>query len=153
MTIKQYLAELEDVEASFKDEIEAYAYKRGTIMRSVKSRLFRGFDGNLKSLGEYAPSTKKRKRRKGQKSSNVTLRYTGGWYNDLFLVWESGELILDNKDDFLTNKLIDGEKWFTGYGDAILELSEDDIEIFNALVDEYIASVEKRLNKDLELEF
>tara|TARA_R110000851_G_scaffold137954_1_gene274068 strand:+ start:6209 stop:6673 length:465 start_codon:yes stop_codon:yes gene_type:complete len=154
MTGKEYLANLNDIEASFVSELKNYAYKRGAILRSVKLRLYNGRDGNLKPLGNYSINTIKRKKKKGQKTSNVTLQDSGGWYNNLFLRWEAQELILDNKDTLLTSKLIDGDgKWFNGYGDGILELSGLEVELLDALVDEYMLSVQKKINKNIDLTF
>ena len=153
-TLSKYISDLKNIETSFKKEVEGYVYKRGTILRSVKLRLFRGKDGDLKMIGDYAPSTIARKKKKGQITKYVNLRDTGNWYKDLFLKWDKDELMLENKDLPLTSKLIDGEYKFKGYGDAILELSQKEVDLVDKLVDEYIAVMQKKiLDQQIDLEF
>lgn len=80
----------------------------------------RGVDGDdveIMSYKPYAPSTIKKKIKKGQPYDRVTLRDTGKWYKSLKLVYDVDGFILvstDNKHKYLVER----------YGPKILKLDK-----------------------------
>jgi len=67
--------------------------------------------------------TKRRKKKKGQISNRVTLRDTGDWYNSMFVDFKSNTILIDATD--VKNDVLKDI-----YGDAILDLTEQEVEFF-----------------------
>ena len=117
--INDYISKLSNISENIDNIIRDIVEKHeGKLLGTVKLRLYqKSLDANLRPLGEYSPITKKRKKEKGQISNRVTLRDTGEFYDSMFIVYESGEIIVDSSDD----KASELEHL---WGEAILGLSE-----------------------------
>ena len=151
MNIQEYNKLLKDNIKDIDKKLKDYIYLKGGILRAVKLRLYRGIDGSGSSLGTYAPGTieMKKKGRDGRdtKTSNVTLRDTGKWYKSLFLRWEGVNLLLDSTDPSKTQLLIEGEKKMAGYGDDILELSQDEVVMADTITEKFMEELVSKINK------
>lgn len=108
------------------------------VLAPLKRRLFnKGIDGAENKIGQYEPSTIRRKRQKGLRSSFVTLRQTGGWYNSMKV--ESNRF---GEIDIKATKTVKGgnltdileEK----YGNEILNLTKKEQENIAKIVEEEI---------------
>tara|TARA_R110000744_G_scaffold13793_3_gene39868 strand:- start:2537 stop:3007 length:471 start_codon:yes stop_codon:yes gene_type:complete len=153
MTIDQAI---QKTNIDIRDLLNKYiAKKSGNILGSVKLRFWqKGIDGFGNSLGKYAPSTVIRKKRSPfSRTSHVTLRNTGQWYQSLFIKLESDALLLDSKDSSLTAMLIDGEgSHFLGYGEGILEFSNDEKILIQTYIDDFQKIIKKQIELDLDLD-
>lgn len=82
---------------------------------------YRGINGDeveIMSYKPYAPSTIKRKKKKGQPTNRVTLKDTGKWYKSLKLIYDvDGFYIVstDDKHKYLKER----------YGEKILKLTRE----------------------------
>ena len=84
--VKTVLAhEQEIIEAITEDQL----YERGV----------NGDDTEIMSYAPYAPSTIKRKIKKGQPYNRVTLKDTGEWYKSLRLIYDVDGFYLTSTDD------------------------------------------------------
>ena len=126
------------------------------ILGAAKRRMYQyGIDGNEEFLGTYAPFTiEKKKKSPYSKTTHVTLRDTGDWYNSLFTKYENGELFMDSTDKRKTVKLTDGEhKNFVGYGDGILEFTEGEKLAFgNEILKNLAKKLQEKFNTNIEIE-
>ena len=153
MKPEEYIRLLEQNIDKLPDLVKGYVYKRGSVLRSVKQRfLQKGIDGYGNKLGTYSSATIRRKKKKGQITSHVTLRDSGQWYESLFLRFEGTELILDSTDLSLTSKLVDGEKLFPGYGQGIMEFSNEEQIMIDSILDEFYFELSKKLEKNIDIE-
>jgi len=136
--LNDYINSLNDLSNNIDKIIKDVVIKdKGILLSNIKLRLFnKGLDANLKSLGTYSKRTVLKKKKKNQRTSHVTLRDTGDWYNSMFIDFKNNEIIVDSSD-FKTGILTDI------YGDAILGLTEQEL---NNFID---ANIEKALNKRL----
>lgn len=94
----------------------------------------RGVNGNdteIMSYAPYAPSTIKKKIKKGQPYNRVTLRDTGEWYNSLRLVYDVDGFVVTSTDD--KNKYLK-EK----YGPKILKIDRANL---NKIIKEKVRPV------------
>ena len=105
------------LETSLKEAVE----DGGDILLDyVRIQLDLGIDGNMRKIQPpYAPSTIKKKIKKGQPTDRVTLRDTGEFYQSLYIQFdEDGFRILsaDEKSKYLIAK----------YGGPILRIDNED---------------------------
>lgn len=119
--ISSFSSEVDNIDETVKEIIEKNS---GKILSTIKLRLFRtGVAGDgQKITPEYSPITVTRKKGKGQISSHVTLRDTGEWYRSFYIDFIDGEVVVESnssKTEDLTVK----------YGDSILELTEQEVEL------------------------
>jgi len=124
-TINEYVVKLDRLANSMDIRLKDIILKNeGKLLSTIKLRLFqKSLDGDYNFLGTYALMTKKRKKAKGQISNRVTLRDTGDWYNSMFIDFKNNQILVDasdNKTDMLKDI----------YGDAILQLADEEIEFF-----------------------
>lgn len=123
--LDNYIASLENLSKNLNNEVGRIVLEHeGNILGTIKARLFgKGLDANLQSLGTYLESTIKNKRSKGQRAAFVTLRDTGDFYKGMFIEYSGGDIIISSTDDktFLLEDI---------YGEAILDMSEQELEIF-----------------------
>ena len=108
------------------------------ILAPLKRRLFNfGIDGNENKIGSYKESTIRKKKKKGLRSSFVTLRNSGGWYQSMEATSERfGDIeITANKTvkDGLLTEILE-EK----YGNAILDLTPSEQENIAKIVEQEI---------------
>ena len=94
------------------------------IVDMIRQQMYEGLDGYKRNIQPpYAPSTIKKKQRKGQPYDRVTLRDTGDFYKSLHVTFDDdGFLIMSNDQelmDLLTAK----------YGQPILRLSDENLKI------------------------
>ena len=120
--VKTVLAhEQEIIEAITEDQL----YERGV----------NGDDVEIMTYAPYAPSTVKRKIRKGQPYNRVTLRDTGEWYKSLRLIYDVDGFYLtstDYKNKYLKDK----------YGPKILKLTKENLKMFSEMKIQQIWSIE-----------
>lgn len=100
-----------------------------TIDQNLVEQLFKyGIDSKGNSLGQYAPSTIKAKKRKGQPYDRITLIDTGAFYES----YEFAPL----KDGFMLS--MDGKKengdLFRRYGKDVLGLNDESIDVISKMV-------------------
>lgn len=81
-----------------------------------------GADGNGKSLGDYAPFTIAKKKRKGDPYDRITLLDTGAFYDSYFITPYLGGFIVDADDEK------DDTRLFFKYGDDILKPNAETLE-------------------------
>jgi hypothetical protein len=119
--ISSFSNEIDNIDETVRDIIERNS---GKILSVIKLRMYQsGIAGDgQKITPEYSPITITRKKGKGQISSHVTLRNTGEWYKSFYIDFIDGEVIVksdSSKTEDLTAK----------YGDSILELTEQEVEL------------------------
>lgn len=120
------------------------AHEEEVIAMITQDQLYdRGINGDnveIVSYMPYAPSTIKRKIKKGQPINRVTLRDTGKWYNSLKLVYDvDGFYVVstDEKNKYLTDR----------YGPKILKLTREHL---NELVRGFRPELAKKLKEYLQ---
>lgn len=114
----------------FRDNINNYIsmivfrHRDYIIAQNVEIQMYEfGVDAKNMSFGSYAESTKKRKKAKGQKISNVTLRDTGEFHESIFVDIRDDEFELMTKNET--------HRWLRGrYGENILGLNDEFISKF-----------------------
>lgn len=90
-----------------------------------------GDDTEIMSYAPYAPSTIKKKIKKGQPYNRVTLRDTGEWYNSLRLVYDVDGFVVTSTDD--KNKYLKKK-----YGPKILKIDRANL---NKIIKEKVRPV------------
>lgn len=150
MTITQYIAKLAKLEKDLIPFVQSILEKNEKIILGmIKLRLYnRGIDGDgNKILPDYQPSTIASKKEDGQKTSHVTLRDTGSFYNSLFLTYKRGLLQIDSMSD-KKSPLV------SKYGPAILDLTEQEHEniINNIITPEINKWFQKQFDASVEIE-
>ena len=140
-SIDEYIIKLDNLANSMDIRLRDIVLRnKGALLSTLKLRLFqKSLDGNYNFLGTYAPMTKRRKKKKGQISNRVTLRDTGDWYNSMFVDFKSNTILIDATD--VKNDVLKDI-----YGDAILDLTEQEVEFF---VDTKLDSELQRMIDDL----
>lgn len=132
MSIQRYKLELYQLSTSLEAELKKIIKKHeGQIVGMVKNRLYQtGRDGTGKSITpSYSASTIKYKKERNKRSSHVTLRDEGLFYDGFYLELVDYVLLLDSKDG-KTASLLDK------YGDAILEFTKEEQNyIFENIID------------------
>ena len=119
MSLDAYLADLRNLELNLQEEIENIIKdNEGFLVGLIKNRLYQhGIDADGKPiLPDYAPSTVKRKKEDNQRSSHVTLRDTGDFYQGMFIEvknWIITASSTDGKTDSLIEKYGEGILGFT----------------------------------------
>ena len=100
------------------------AHKEEILTAITQDQLYeQGINGagvSIMSYQPYAPSTIKRKQKKGQPYNRVTLKDTGEWYKSLDLVYDVDGFYVystDDKNTYLKKR----------YGDKILRLSNSNL--------------------------
>lgn len=98
------------------------AHEEDVISAITEDQLYdKGINGDeveIMSYRPYAPSTIKRKKKKGQPTNRVTLKDTGKWYKSLKLIYDiDGFYIVstDDKHKYLKER----------YGEKILKLTRE----------------------------
>jgi hypothetical protein len=159
MKLDTYIKRLETLSNEVPALVNGFVKReKGVLLSSVKLRLWnygKDGDGNLIGGGRYAQSTIERKKNSPySRTSHVTLRDTGKWYGNLYVVYHNGTLLLENKDRSLTSKLVDGDgKRFRGYGSAIMDFTQDEIDyIVNSIIDNLTNYLQKEFNTDIDIE-
>jgi len=160
MTLHQYITELQNLQNNVPKLVHQFVNERSNyLLGNVKLRFYnRGIDGDGNKIGSYTKNTKERKKRKPGKytrTSHVTLADSGNWYDNLFVTYEQGHLFLDNRMRNLTQKLIEGggDKQNPPYGDAILEFTKDEIDVFtSAILIDLGEHLQKIFNTNIDLE-
>jgi hypothetical protein len=156
MTLDKYIVNLQKLENNLPSIIDKFIESESShFLGRVKLRFWnQGVDGDGKKIGEYAESTVARKKKKGQRSSHVTLKDSSQWWDNLFITYEKGDLILDNRMRDLTQKLIEGvNRGNPAYGEAIMELTTDEkndwVQVTLIKLDKYI---QNKFNTNVILE-
>lgn len=80
-----------------------------------------GVDSEGKSLGQYAESTKKKKRKKGLPVDHVTLYDTGDFYSTIETVVEGGEMQIK------ADPIKEGYNILQRYGNDVLGITDENI--------------------------
>lgn len=116
----------------------------GKIVGLVKNRLYQyGVDGTGRKITPtYSPSTIKRKKEQGKRSSHVTLRDEGLFYDGFYLELNKYDVILSSSDD-KTSYLLDK------YGQAILHFTKQEKDfILNEIIDPGLEDVIKKAQRN-----
>ena len=118
MNIDNYILKLQNLKNILPTEIDRILLsKQSHIVGLLKARLYnQGTDGDGNLIGHYAKGTLASKKANNQKTSFITLRDTGHWYNAMYLESKNGEYLIDSSDR-KTAMLIEI------YGDSILDLT------------------------------
>lgn len=140
MSLDAYINDLLKLEASLKDEIEKIIIeKQGFLVGLIKNRLYqKGVDADGKKiLPDYLPSTIEYKKEKRQRTSHVTLRDTGSFYDGIFV---------EIKDWIITVDSIDGKTptLISKYGTSILGFTEEEQDII------ILGIIEPRIQKIID---
>lgn len=94
----------------------------GIILDMIHDQLYSGVDGyNLNLQPPYAPSTIRRKIRKGQPTDRVTLKDTGDFYESLYIASDENGFYVASTDQKLYNILR------SKYGNPILRLTDENL--------------------------
>lgn len=130
MAIKRYNASIRNLEyrlRAFKDSLpslleDIITDKEDVIVSAIADdQLYRrGINGRGEKIMDYAPYspvTIKKKKRKGQPTTRVTLRDTGAFHKSMFVVVDSDGFYITS-DDYKTQYLI------KKYGDEIFRLTD-----------------------------
>ena len=123
------------------DELLAEIYDRSEFKELVaklnlQDQLFaKGINSKGVSLGEYAESTKKKKRKDGLPDDRITLFQSGSFYDTI-------EIIPDNDGFWI---VMDGRKrntdLFVRYGEDVLGLTDENFEPLKDLINEELAKL------------
>jgi hypothetical protein len=139
--LANYIYELQKQERSIgTDFVKLINERKGfLVLAPLKRRLFNfGIDGDEEEIGNgYSSSTIRQKRKLGLRTSPITLRWSGGWYQSMKATANRfGEIEItatkNVRDGSLTNIL--EEK----YGDAILKLTPKEQENIAKIVEQEI---------------
>lgn len=127
MDLDTYIALLKERNRNIPKAVDKIVKRIGGvyILKPLKLRLFNqgtDGDGTLIGGGTYTPGYAARKKRKGVRSSPVTLRLTGKWYKS-FRVDSSFGSIEVNAYDETPNKT---DQLFKKYGNKILNLTPEE---------------------------
>ncbi len=146
MKLETQIANLEKLKLDLPKTIDEIILKnKSLIVGMLKLRLYNeGTDGDGNLIGYYAPSTILEKKANNQKTSFITLRDQGYFYQGMFLEIIKDEYIIDSIDA-KTDLLVEV------YGEAILELTQEQQEniIINiidpalqVIIDNHIGNIE-----------
>ena len=123
------------------DELLAEIYDRSEFKELVaklnlQDQLFaKGINSKGVSLGEYAESTKKKKRKDGLPDDRITLFQSGSFYDTI-------EIIPDNDGFWI---VMDGRKkntdLFVRYGEDVLGLTDENFEPLKDLINEELVKI------------
>jgi hypothetical protein len=139
--LANYIYELQNQQRSIStDFVKLINERKGfLVLAPLKRRLFNfGIDGNENKIGSgYSGSTIRQKRKLGLRTSPITLRWSGGWYESMDAKANRfGEIEITAtksvKGGLLTDIL--EEK----YGDAILKLTPKEQEDIAKIVEQEI---------------
>lgn len=133
MSVKRYNASIRNLTyklRAFRDSLPTYLEsiiksKEDVIISAIaNNQLYRrGITGTGQKIMDYqpyAPSTIRRKKRKGQPTTRVTLRDTGNFHRSMYVVYDSEGFYVtsDNKaTPFLVKR----------YGDKIFRLTDENL--------------------------
>lgn len=133
----------------FKDYLPKYLaeiikQKEDVIVNTIRNNQLyrRGINGKgqkIMSYAPYRPSTIKKKLRKGQPTTRVTLRDTGEFHRSMFLVFDNDGFYITSSND-VTPHLV------KKYGDSIFRLTDENL---NRILKSHIR---KELVKRLRME-
>lgn len=145
MSIQRYQLELYNLNTNLEEVLKDIIKKNeGIIVGLVKNRLYQtGKDATGKEITPtYSQSTIDRKKEKRQRSSFVTLRDKGLFYDGFYLELDNYDLILSSSDS-KTSLLIDK------YGEAILQFTvQEQAFILNEIIDPGIEDMIKQINSN-----
>jgi len=140
--LANYIYELQRQERSIGTDFVKLINSRGgfIVLAPLKRRLFNNGtdgDGNLIGDGLYASSTLRQKKKLSLRTSHITLRWSGGWYQSMKAIPNRfGEIEVTAtkqvKGGDLTNILE------SKYGDSILKLNPTEQENIAKIVDQEI---------------
>ena len=88
----------------------------------------KGINHDGESIGRYAPSTVREKRKKGQPTDRVTLRDKGDFHDEFFIDYDPDAAYIESRDQ-KTPTLV------TDWGPRIFGLTEENLQI---LIDEFM---------------
>lgn len=133
MAINRFNTTLSNLEyrlRAFKDSLpelleEVVRDKEDTIIAAITNdQLFRqgvnGWDEKIMDYMPYKPSTIRKKQKKGQPTTRVTLKDTGEFYKSMFVVFDSEGFYITSNDDkvqYLVKK----------YGNSIFRLTDKNL--------------------------
>ena len=124
MSLDSYLEDLENLGSSLESEIEKIIKrKQGLLVGLIKNRLYqKGIDafGN-EITPTYSKYTIEEKKSKNQRTSHVTLRDTGNFYDGIFVEIVNNVIKVDSTDG-KTESLI------SKYGEGILGFTQEEKE-------------------------
>jgi|TARA_R110000796_G_scaffold15140_2_gene48670 hypothetical protein len=125
MVLRDYIEDLDLLVDDFEDIVEEIIQDhKGYFLFALKRRLLdKGLDGDLNFLGRYSETHKKAREKKGLQTAKITLRYTGEFFNNMYVLVDGYSVLLDSSAE-KTDKLL------TSYGDAILEMTEAETQKF-----------------------
>lgn len=130
--IEEYIEDLIILESTLEAEVHKIILDNsGIILSWIKQRLWNfGIDASGKSIfPEYTPLSLKLKKEAGKRSSHVTLRDEGGFYDGMFVDIVNNGIIISSTD-VKTSLLI------TKYGSDILGLTIDEQEkLINIIIE------------------
>jgi hypothetical protein len=141
MEIRAYISELKEIRETLPKKVDEIIHsKESYILGMLKKRLFDfGVDGDGKLIGTYSNKTKILKKKKGQRTSFITLRDTGDFYKGMFIDNFPGRIFIDSRDS-ITNILI------SIYGQSILELTvQEQQHIIDAVIEPEINKILAKL--------
>ena len=152
MSLQSYISFLDIKEAGFESFLaKTIQNNKGKILALVKNRLFqKGEDGNNRKISpSYSKSTIFRKENKSprQRTSHVTLRDKGNFYDGMFVEFINDNLIIDSTDDVAP---LLKER----YGEAILKLTDNELDfvidsILEPAINKYINEFDIEINIDI----
>lgn len=118
------------------------------IADAIRTRLYGfGIDGVGVPLKPYHADTITRKKKKGQKTSNTTLRDSGAWYSGIFATSSNAIVTITSKD-------IKNPKLVEVYGENILTLNElEQKEILENAIDRQLQIEINKIDNVIELDF
>ena len=118
--------------SSFRNEIDNFdetvakivIANKGWLLSRLKLRLYqRGLDGNLQSLGTYSKRHAEYRKSQNLRTSHVTLKFRGGFWDGMDVEVEKTSLFIESSD--WKNDLLVSQ-----YGEAILENTEQELRQF-----------------------
>lgn len=130
--IDEYINDLINLEITLEAEVHKIILDNsGIILSWIKQRLWNfGIDAAGKSIfPEYTPLSLKLKKEAGKRSSHVTLRDEGGFYDGMFIDIVNNDIVISSTD-VKTSLLI------TKYGTNILGMTLDEQErLINIIIE------------------
>ena len=109
--------------------IDSFVKQNILNLNKIDQLFNQGIDSLNNSLGEYTPYTVELKKQKGQRTANITLKDTGGFYDSFTIKVERDQIIITG--DSVKE---DGTDLVVEFGINIYGLTPDNTEIISRLV-------------------
>lgn len=134
--IEELIKNLEEIDNAIDEAVIFLLRKKENkiIQMNVNQLMLGLYNDSTKITPPYAPSTVKRKKRKGQVFKHVTTREEGDHHGSIYVIFRNDEIELDAKD-FKKQYLV------RRYGEKLYGLTEENIDILRNEIKEELKEI------------